>query len=1150
MTISDFISRWRASGGSEQANAQLFLTELCRVLELPEPIPAGEVNEENLYCFERKVYLPRGDGSSELKRLDLYRKGCFVLEAKQGKGGTVPLVLPGMTTSGAVKRGTRQWEDTMQRAKNQAENYIRSLPAAEGRPPFLIVADIGYCFDIYSEFSRTGGVYLPFPDARTHRINLNDLEKPEVRAFFQALWHDPLSLDPSRRAARVTEEVAAHLAELARSLEADGHGPEKVSQFLMRCIFTMFAEDVNLIPHNSFTDILQRSVMEPGGYVHFVRELWTAMNAGAFSVVLGKKLLRFNGNIFADPEVLPLKTVQLAILLEAAKADWKEVEPAIFGTLLERALNPKERHKLGAHYTPRAYVERLVLPTIMQPLRAEWGDVQTVAGLLAEQGKLKEAQAALESFHKRLRGLRVLDPACGSGNFLYVTLEHMKRLEGEVLQKLSRYGEYQQTLLQVDPHQFLGLEVNPRAAHIAEMVLWIGYLQWHFRTHGNVTPPEPVIKKFDNIQCKDALLTWTGWKYATDKDGKPVTRWNGETWKTDPTTGRQVPDETATTVDKVYEDARAAEWPKADFIVGNPPFVGGKDKRNVLGYGYFDALASAYKDLPESCDFVMYWWHKAAELVRQGKAGRFGFITTNSVNQSFNRRVTALHLAGKKPLRLAFAVPDHPWVDASDGAAVRIAMTVGAKGTGPGVLATVADESKTDARERDVILQESAGTIHADLRQGADITQSVALKANAELCCPGMKLHGSGFIVTPADAARLGLGRLPGLERHIRGYRNGRDITGIPRNAMVIDLYGLSAEEARTRYPDTYQWVLTRVKPERDAKRGSSKDAEQYAKKWWLFGKPRETFRPALAGLPRFISTVETAKHRFFVFLPIDILPDNMLVNIASENAFHLGVLSSRFHACWALSTGGTLEDRPRYNKSLCFDPFPFPTATPEQQTRIRDLGEKLDAHRKARQALHPKLTMTGMYNVLEALRQGRELTDQERLIHEQGLVTVLRELHDELDAAVAEAYGWPVDLPDEEILSRLVALNAERAEEEKNGLIRWLRPEYQTKSKAERTVAQASLDIVLPAAPIATGKKTKAAKAKAEPKPAWPSDLLEQTQAVRAAVGAIQATGNPLTPEAVAGEFSRAPRARVLEILRALAILGFVTLPEPENAA
>jgi hypothetical protein len=807
-STTDFIVRWKASGGSEQANSQLFLAELCDALELPRPNPASPVNEENTYSFERKVFVPRGDGKNDQKRLDLYRKGAFVLESKQGQDkAATQFQLPGLTASAAVKRGTRQWEDAMQRAKRQGENYIRCLPASEGRPPFLIVADVGYCFDLYAEFTCTGGMYLPFPDARSARIMLDDLEKPDVRDLFQAIWNAPLSLDPSRRAARVTEEVATHLATLARLLEEDGHDPERVSQYLMRCIFSMFAEDVSMIPAGCFTDILQKSILEPGLYEHLVRDLWTAMNDGTVSVGLGKKLLRFNGNIFANPEVLPLKRKHLGILLEAAKADWKEVEPAIFGTLLERALNAKERHKLGAHYTPRAYVERLVIPTVMQPLRKVWEDVQAAASLLHSQGKVKEAIATVDAFHARLLKIKVLDPACGSGNFLYVSMEHIKRLEGEVLQALGTYGKKQASLIQIDPHQFLGLEINPRAAHIAEMVLWIGFLQWHYRTHGNIDPPEPVIRKFDNIQHRDALIAYKDRKYATDEHGIPITRWNGETLKVNPATGREVPDESAVVVDEIYEGVTAAQWPEADFVVGNPPFIGAKYKRQILGTGYFDALTKTYRNMPESCDFVMYWWHKAAELARTDKVKRFGFITTNSITQVFNHRIVASHLEDKKPLHLAFAIPDHPWVDASDGAAVRIAMTVGEQGVGGGVLATVVEEHETGVREIAVTLSEQTGVIHADLRQGTDVTAAVALAANGALCSPGVKLHGSGFIVTPQEAEILGLGRIPGLERYIRPYRHGRDLADVPRGVMVIDLFGLKAEEVRDTFPEVYQWV-------------------------------------------------------------------------------------------------------------------------------------------------------------------------------------------------------------------------------------------------------------------------------------------------------------------------------------------------------
>ena len=305
------------------------------------------------------------------------------------------------------------------------------------------------------------------------------------------------------------------------------------------------------------------------------------------------------------------------------------MEPAIFGTLLERALDPRERHKLGAHYTPRAYVERLVMPTIIEPLRAEWQSVIAAATQLRLKGDEREALGTVRRFHQKLCSLRVLDPACGSGNFLYVTLEHLKRLEGEVLEALADLSGDDQLGLElqgvsVTPEQFLGLEVNPRAAKIAELVLWIGFLQWHFRTRGDVQPAEPVIRDFHNIENRDAVLSYDGVEPLLDDNGKPVTRWDGQIFKAHPVTGEAVPDETARVAESKYLNPRKAEWPQADYVVGNPPFIGTARMREALGNGYTEALRKTYQDMPEMSDFVMYWWHHAAELARSGKVQRFG----------------------------------------------------------------------------------------------------------------------------------------------------------------------------------------------------------------------------------------------------------------------------------------------------------------------------------------------------------------------------------------------------------------------------------------------------------------------------------------------------------------------------------------------
>ncbi|NJL19296.1 MAG: class I SAM-dependent DNA methyltransferase, partial [Bdellovibrionaceae bacterium] len=700
-----FHSRWGAAGGAERANYQLFLTELCDLLEVPRPEPAGEDTGHNAYVFERAVPLHQTDGSHTTGRIDLYKRGCFVLEAKQysGKPETSEPALPGETTrkKSSPVRGTERWDDAMLRARSQAEGYARNLPVEEEPPPFVLVVDVGHTIELYADFTQKGKAYQHFPDPLTFRIRLADLEKEDVRARLRAVWTDPLSLDPARRSAVVTREVAEHLAELAKSFEAEKHAPQLVAEFLSRCLFCMFAEDVGLLPKNSFSGLLESVKGDPGAFVPLLEGLFNDMAKGTdYSLVLRQKILRFNGGLFEDVDVLRVNAAQLGLLRAAARLDWRNVEPAIFGTLLERALSTEERHKLGAHYTPRAYVERLVLPTIIEPLRTEWDAVKTAAVTRMRKGDYPAARKELTAFHRHLCAVTVLDPACGSGNFLYVTMELMKRLEGEIIDLLDELGVSLLELesVTVDPHQFHGIELNPRAAAITDLVLWIGYLQWHFRTRGSAPPAEPILRKFRNIECRDAVLAYDKEEPVLDEQGKVVTAWDRRSYKVDPLTGREVPDESRQTWLRRYTDPRPAEWPQTDYIVGNPPFLGASRLREDLGDGYAGTLRETYPDIPESADFVMVWWHKAAELVRAGKAKRFGLITTNSLRQTFNRRVVQAQLKPQDGPRLSlvFAIPDHPWVDTAEGAAVRIAMTVGRAGEMPGHLFAVAQETDQD----------------------------------------------------------------------------------------------------------------------------------------------------------------------------------------------------------------------------------------------------------------------------------------------------------------------------------------------------------------------------------------------------------------------------------------------------------------------
>jgi hypothetical protein len=1073
--VASFIARWSRSAGAERANHQPFVIELCDLLGVPRPDPSVK-DGDNAYVFEKPVILHDDAGGTSTGRIDCYRRGCFVLEAKQA------------TPLGPGRRGTPAHQSHLLKARKQAEGYVRALdPASEPAVPFLIVLDVGGSFDLYADFTRTNRFWTAFPDAASNRIRLEDLADPARRALLAAIWNDPYALDPATRAQVVTRDAAERLAVIARELETAGHPPERVAGFLMRYFFCAFAEDVGLMRRRQFTEFLAGFRGKAAHLAPALEALWGDLDRGGFSQALRADVLRFNGGLFAESYALPVDEAQLSLLVATAELDWSPVEPAIFGTLLERALDPRERHRLGAHYTPRAYVDRLVSATMTEPLRARWRQVQdAIEGLLADdaaasvrtralalvaelsgepagrgrsKGKDKAesaqlvAQRLIAAFHRHLAGVRVLDPACGSGNFLYVALEHLKRLEGEVLALEARLGAAGSRIamggLDIDPRSVLGLELNPRAARIAELVLWIGYLQWYRRSHGGSVAqwPDPVLHAYRNIDCRDAVVEASG-GHATGE-----TRWDGRSTRAHPVTGEQVPDERARLPVVAYDAARPAAWPACDYIVGNPPFIGNKRMRAALGDGYVEAVRRAWPAVPETADFVMYWWHHAAELVRTGRVRRFGLITTNSITQTFNRGVVQTQLdAG---LTLAWAIPDHPWVDAAEGAAVRVAMTVGAaadeRPSGPrsqeGRLLTVATEGDTVGDVPAITYAERRGVINADLTIGADVTRATGLAANAGLCGQGIKVVGDGFYVDSQLDPRP-LNPKTGVPV-VRVVTNARDVLSGQHGSPIIDFFGLERDEALRIHPTAFQQVMDRVKPLRDTnKRDSIRDL------WWRFAWERPVIRAAIKGLGRYMVTLSVSKHRFFVFIPELAVWDGALFAIASNDAFHLGVLSSRVHLVWADAAGGTLEDRPTWTNGTCFDPFPFPACSPAQQAAIRALGEELDAHRKRQQAAHPGLTLTGMYNVLAKLRSGAALTAKEKAIHEQGLCSVLRDLHDRLDAAVAAAYGWPVDLPDDELLARLVALNAARAAEEAAGTVRWLRPDYQIPLLGARAAA------------------------------------------------------------------------------------------------
>lgn len=748
-------ARWADAKAHERANYALYLVELCAALGVEGPRPAGSG-----YELDFAVKVIDRDGKESTHFVDLYKGDHFVLEAKDGEAGRPDDVL-------------------LRKAYGQARSYITHLPG--DTPPYILVLDVGRTLMVWDRWQGSFGGY-----GAGRRIDLPRLhERPDDIRLLRDIWEFPRVRDPRERAQRVTRAIAEKLALLAASLEARGLGQERVSRFLMRCVFTMFAEHVRLLPDEPFLRLVDAAMKEPDEFIPAVVELWRAMNDGKrFGI---RKLLRFNGHFFADAEAIPLTRADLAVLLEAAKKDWSEVEPAIFGTLLTRALDENERHRLGAEYTPPEFIARVIRPAVEEPIRERWTAVQAEVLQLLESGGTKGRKATtnrklaeqrLRDFHAWLRALTFLDPACGSGNFLYVTMHAVKRVELEVLSELAELtGNRELRFQEVDPSQFHGIEVKPWAREIAELTLWIGFHQFWRRAHGEVQPEEPLLRDTGTLENRDAVLVW-GKKIEVPAkataDRTPRLR--------HPVTGELVPDPAARIPYFEHRSPRPAKWPRADFIIGNPPFLGKLKQREALGDGYIDALRETYPGLPDAADLVMYWWHKAAIEVAEGRTIRAGLITTNAITHATNRAIVAA--AAERGARVAWAIADHYWNDNIDDARVRVAMTVIAREPAEATLVEVDGDANVVATRRGPRLNFDL-SIHADVADAA----RRPLLANRGISSLGFLLAGAGFqLEEAADPRHSAL---------IHPLRRGKDITDHPRPIWVIDFGLLSEAEAK-----------------------------------------------------------------------------------------------------------------------------------------------------------------------------------------------------------------------------------------------------------------------------------------------------------------------------------------------------------------
>ena len=822
VTPADFIAKWRAAELKERSAAQEHFIDLCRLLG--EPTPAEADPDGTHYCFERGA---RKDGGGD-GWADVWKRHRFA------------------------------WEYKGRRANlDAAFDQLRQYALALENPPLLIVSDMAR-FRIRTNWTNSVSA--------THEFALDDLADAACRDKLKWAMSDPERLRPGETRQGLTERAAAAFAALAQGLRERGHAAPAVAHFVNRLVFCMFAEDVGLLPGAMFTRMLEQARKRPDEFTELARDLFAAMSRGGrigFETVAW-----FNGGLFDDDAALPLEWAEIEAVRKAAALDWSEIDPSILGTLFERGLDPDKRSQLGAHYTDRDKIMRIVEPVVVRPLLAEWEAAKAEIAARMERAEAARSAGArtsqrgharrrLDAFLERLRGFTVLDPACGSGNFLYLALHALKDLEHRVQLEAEALG-LERAFPAVGPANVRGIEINAYAAELARVSVWIGEIQW-MRRNGFRESRDPILQPLDTIECRDAILTGDG--------GEP-------------------------------------EWPEADVAIGNPPFLGGKLLRAGLGGDYVEALQGLYGGrLHGEADLVCHWFLKAGALVAQGRLARAGLVATNSIRGGRNRSVLDRIVDGAA---IFDAWSDEPWV--IDGAAVRVSLVCfGPKDAGLPV--------RLDGKE--------APRIAADLTAAtADLTQARRVARNTGAAFMG-DIKGGAFDVS-GDLAREWL-RLPANPNGrpnadvLKPWMNGMDVTRRPAGKWIVD-FGAMSEADAALYEAPFAHVAEHVRLARE--RGCHKAR---ARLWWRHVSPGPETWKALDGLPRYIATPRVAKHRLFAWLNSRVCPDSALIAIARDDDTTFGILHSRFHEAWSLRLGTSLEDRPRYTPTTTFETFPFP---------------------------------------------------------------------------------------------------------------------------------------------------------------------------------------------------------------------------------
>ena len=948
MTPQAFIDKWRASELKESAASQEHFLDLCRLLDEPTPAEADPKGER--YCFERGARKDSGGAGWA----DVWKRHHFAWEYK-GKRANL----------------------------DAAFRQLRQYTLALENPPLLIVSDMAR-FRIHTNWTNSV--------SKIYEFTLVDLADAAIRDQLKWAMADPERLRPEDTRQALTERAATTFAALAHTLRERGRDPQEVAHFVNRLVFCMFAEDVGLLPNKMFTRMLKEAHQRPEEFAMMARALFGAMATKGGRVGF-ESVAWFNGGLFADDLALPLEKSEIETTLAAAALDWSEIDPSILGTLFERGLDPDKRSQLGVHYTERDKIMLIVEPVVIHPWLAEWERAKaeitaslekTKAAKSASGRRRPEAKRILSAFLKRLRAFTVLDPACGSGNFLYLALHALKDLEHRVQLEAETLG-LEREFPAIGPANVKGIEMNAYAAELARVSVWIGEIQW-MRRNGFNESRDPILKPLDTIECRDAVLTL---------------------------------------------DGEEPEWSEADVVIGNPPFLGNKKMRRGLGDEYTETLWRAYQGrVPASSDLVCYWFAKAGRAVAERKVQRAGLVATNSIRGGPNRAVLD-DIIERSTIFDAWS--NEPWV--VDGAAVRVSLVC---------FSCVDGESVSEAR----LNGRSVDEIHADLTAksggvGIDLTEAKCLSENSGVAFMGDTKSGPFDVSGDLASTWLCSPTNPNGRRNadvLRPWINGMDLTRRPAGKWIVDFGWSMAEREAALYESPFEYVAENVRPKRQKNR--DKKLRDF---WWRHERSRPAMWRALDGLARYIATPRVATYRLFVWCDARICPDCQLIVIARDDDTTFGILHSRFHEVWSLRLGAAKGkgDDPCYTPTTTFQTFPFPdglspnipaadyadnphaVAIAEAARRLVELRDRwlnppewvewVDEPVPG----YPKRPVPRNEDAAEALKE-RTLTKLYNTPRPQWLA----DAHASLDAAVAAAYGWPADISDDDALRELLELN------------------------------------------------------------------------------------------------------------------------------